>query len=230
MSNVARQKNVAVFDTQSQKVVQFTSTANTFGELKADLERNGISVSTGTFTEATTGLTFIEPNAKLPEFNVALMRTPKSTKSGASVKEMVAKIKEIIAANPEAKQHFAGYSSAKGEVLFEKLESYAAANQSKAKKSSKKEDLVGSTKAPKAKEAKTTVVKKEPAPKKEPKVVKAVKDEHVRDTDAWVTPLLNAISACPADLAQLLNNKVDNYFISLKSITTAADFKKLFNV
>lgn len=110
-------RKVTVIQNKGNKVV-IMSAATTLGQLKSDLREHNVDMTDMTFYEGVSRTTFIDDASVLPtnipykgnvtnELVIMLTLTNKKIKSGAlSRSEAYAKVKEIIAANPAAKDVF----------------------------------------------------------------------------------------------------------------------------
>lgn len=110
-------RKVTVIQNKGNKVV-IMSAATTLGQLKSDLREHSVDMTDMTFYEGVSRTTFIDDASVLPtnipykgnvtnELVIMLTLTNKKIKSGAlSRSEAYAKVKEIIAANPAAKDVF----------------------------------------------------------------------------------------------------------------------------
>jgi len=114
MNEVAINRNIVVLSTRGRSTTKFTSTARTWGELKAELEAKGYSLVDCNVMEGISRVNYVNPDIVLPvnqEYrgkitnDLMLFITPiQNIKSGASRSE----IYDFLKQNPHLKGEFVG--------------------------------------------------------------------------------------------------------------------------
>lgn len=123
-------RTITVFSTLGKNAEEVSSSAKTWSELQKDLSSKSISYSGMKAVVGETRLTVESPNAVLPETNFSLYLMPVKTKSGADRKELFTAIKEIILAQPSAKNFFTIDGKNMTQLTTKVLENLLAAHYS----------------------------------------------------------------------------------------------------